>query len=202
MTTPDQQPNPQQPNPQQPNPRTIPADDLLAQRPAAIAEPVRAATPPTGRPSVTAILAAVVVAAVMFAGGLLVGHATSASAAAQGTAGGFAGNGRAFGGGAGRTGGTAGQGGFTAGKITSIDGSTLTITTSDGKTVKVTTTSSTTVSKTTQSDVASLATGDTVTVIGPAAADGSVAAQRISEGTAGFGGQGGARPGATPAPTR
>ena len=199
MTTPDQQPNPQQ-QPQQ----AIAADDLLAQRPAAIAEPVRAATPPTGRPSVTAILAAVVVAAVMFAGGLLVGHATSASAAAQGTAGGLAGNGRGFGGGgAGRTGGTAGQGGLTAGKITSIDGSTLTITTSDGKTVKVTTTSTTTVSKTTQSDVASLATGETVTVIGPAAADGSVAAQRISEGTAGFGGQGGgARLGATPAPTR
>lgn len=199
MTTPDQQPNPQQ-QPQQ----AIAADDLLAQRPAAIAEPVRAATPPTGRPSVTAILAAVVVAAVMFAGGLLVGHATSASAVAQGTAGGLAGNGRGFGGGgAGRTGGTAGQGGFTAGKITSIDGSTLTITTTDGKTVKVTTTSTTTVSKTTQSDVASLATGETVTVIGPAAADGSVAALRISEGTAGFGGQGGgARPGATPAPTR
>jgi len=134
----------------------------------------------------------------MFAGGLLVGHATSASAAAQDTAGGFAGNGRTGG-----ADGAGGPGGFTTGQIASIDGSTLTITTSDGKTVKVTTTSSTTVSRTTQSDVASLKTGDTVMVIGPAAADGSVAAQRISEGTGGFGGQGaGARPGATPAPTR
>lgn len=198
MTTPDQQPT--APQPQQPTG----ADDLLAQRPTAIAEPVRAATPPTGRPSLTTILGGVVVAALLFAGGLLVGHATSASAAAQNTAGGFAGNGRNFGG-AGRAGGTGvagGPGGFTAGKIASIDGSTLTITTTDGKTVKVTTTSTTTVSKTTQSDVASLATGETVTVIGPAAADGSVAAQRISEGAAGFGGLGGGgRPGATPAPT-
>lgn len=204
MTTPDQQPNPLQPTPQQP----IGADDLLAQRPAAIAEPVRATTPSDGRPSVTMILGGVVVAALLFAGGLLVGHATSASATAQGPAGGFAGNGRAFGGagGVGRTGGAngaGGPGGFTAGKITSIDGSTITITTTDGKTVKVTTTSSTTVSKTTQSDVASLAAGDTVTVIGSAAADGSVAAQRISEGAGGFGGFGGQGGGARPtaAPT-
>jgi hypothetical protein len=197
MTTPDQQPNPQQPAP------AIGADDLLAQRPATIAEPIRATTPPGGRPSVTTILAAVVVAALLFAGGLLVGHATSASASAPGTAGGLAGNGRGFGGAAGGAGRTGGAGGFTAGQITSIDGSTLTITTSDGRTVKVTTTSSTTVSRTTQSDVASLTTGDTVTVIGPAAADGSVAAERISEGAGGFGGQGaGSRPGATPAPTR
>ena len=197
------------PYPQDPQRDPVPAvgtEDLLAQRPATIAEPSRAATPSGGRPSLTAILAAVVVAAVLFAGGLLVGHATSASASAQDTAGGFAGGGRGFGGGyggAGRPGGAGGAGGFTAGQIASIDGSILTITTSDGKTVKVTTTSSTTVSRTTQSDVASLKTGDTVTVIGPAGADGSVAAQRISEGTGGLVGQGaGARPGATPAPTR
>lgn len=193
------------PYPQDPHRDPVPpvgAEDLLAQRPATIAEPSRAATPSGGRPSLTAILAAVVVAAVLFAGGLLVGHATSASASAQDTAGGFAAGGRGFGGGYGGPGRASGAGGFTAGQIASIDGSTLTITTSDGKTVKVTTTSSTTVSRTTPSDVASLKSGDTVTVIGPAAADGSVAAQRISEGTGGLGGQGaGARPGATPAPT-
>jgi hypothetical protein len=156
------------------------AEDLLAQRPAALHQTGRVAVAPRGKPSVTTILAGVVGAAVLFAGGLLVGHATgsssttaSAAAAAQGRAGGFA-----------------GAGGFTAGQIASIDGSTLTVTKSDGTTVTVTTSPSTTVSQTAQADVSALTVGESVTVIGQTGSDSSVTAQSITEGTAGFGGPG------------
>jgi hypothetical protein len=195
MTTPYQQPDPQQ----YLAPGTGP-EDLLAQRPAMLSDPGRLPAAPTGRPSLTSVLAGVVVAALLFAGGLLVGHATSASAAAPPA--GLAGGARAFagggaggagagggglgaGGGAGRAGGAGG--GFTAGQIASVSGSTLTVTKADGSTVTVTTTPSTTVTQTTQSGVSALKVGETVTVVGPAAADGSVAAQRISSGTGGLG---------------
>lgn len=208
MTTPYQSDPPQHPTPG-PGP-----EDLLAQRPATFSDPGRLPAPPTGRPSLTTVLAGVVVAALLFAGGLLVGHATSASAAAPIGRAGLAGGARAFGGGAGAGGGAGGLaggagggagragagGGFTAGQIASISGSTLTVTKADGSTVTVTTTPSTTVTQTTQSSVSGLKVGDTVTVVGPSAADGSVAAQRISAGIGGFGagGRGGAP---SPSPT-
>jgi hypothetical protein len=176
------------------------AEDLLAQRPAALAgsDPVAAA--PRGKPSLTRILVGVVGAAVLFAGGLLVGHTTGASATAQtgpganGMPGGAGGYDGTTGGAAGLAG---GPGGFTSGEIASIDGSTLTITTSDGTTVKVTTSSDTTVSQTTDADVSALAVGDTVTVVGQTADDSSVTAEAITEGSTGFGMPGGAAPDST-----
>jgi len=175
------------------------ARDLLAQRPAVLDGSDPVAVAPRRRPSLTMILAGVVGAAVLFAGGLLVGHATASSATAQtgpgangmpGDAGGFrAADGQLPGGGGV---GAGGPGGFTSGEIASIDGSTLTITTPDGTTVKVTTSADTTVSQTTDADVSALAVGDTVTVVGQTADDSSVAAQAITEGATGFAGPGGA----------
>ncbi|PVU82506.1 hypothetical protein DDP54_05230 [Cellulomonas sp. WB94] len=176
------------------------AQDLLAQRPAVLAGPAPIAAAPRRRPSLTMILGGVVGAAVLFAGGLLVGHATGSSTTAQtgpgangmpGGAGGYGatGGGIAAGGGSG----SGGPGGFTSGEIASIDGSTLTITTSDGTTVTVTTSSDTTVSQTADADVSALAVGDTVTVVGQTADDSSVAAQAITEGSTGFGLPGGAQ---------
>lgn len=174
------------------NPSTTPApngiaEDLLAQRPTALAASAPIAAAPRSKPSLTMILVGVVGAAVLFAGGLLVGHATGSSATAQTGPGAN-----------GMPGGAGGSpGGFTSGEIASIDGSTLTITTSDGTTVKVTTSSDTTVSQTTDADVSALAVGDTVTVVGQTADDSSVTAQAITEGSTGLGMMGGGAPGGT-----
>ena len=167
------------------------AEDLLAQRPAVLAESAPIAAAPRGRPSLTMILVGVVGAAVLFAGGLLVGHTTGSSATAQTGPGanGLPGGAGGYGAAAGGTGG--GPGGFTSGTIASIDGSTLTVTASDGTSVKVTTSSGTTVSKSAAADVSALAVGDTVTVVGQTAADSSVTAQAITEGSTGFGAPGG-----------
>ncbi|HEX5331806.1 MAG TPA: DUF5666 domain-containing protein [Cellulomonas sp.] len=175
------------------NPSSIPApndvaedllaQDLLAQRPAVLAGSAPIAAAPRGRPSLTMILVGVVGAAVLFAGGLLVGHATGSSTTAQ--------TGPGANGMPGGAAGTGGPGGFTSGEIASIDGSTLTITTSDGTSVKVTTSSDTTVSQTADADVSALAVGDTVTVVGQTADDSSVTAQAITEGSTGFGMPGG-----------
>jgi Domain of unknown function (DUF5666) len=167
------------------------AEDLLAQRPAVLAESAPIAAAPRGRPSLTMILVGVVGAAVLFAGGLLVGHTTGSSATAQTGPGanGLPGGAGGYGAAAGGTGG--GPGGFTSGTIASIDGSTLTVTASDGTSVKVTTSSGTTVSKSAAADVSALAVGDAVTVVGQTAADSSVTAQAITEGSTGFGAPGG-----------
>lgn len=173
------------------------AQDLLAQRPAVLAASAPIAAAPRGRPSLTMILVGVVGAAVLFAGGLLVGHTTGSSTTAQtgpganGMPGGAGGYGAAGGGTAG------GPGRFTSGEIASIDGSTLTLTTSDGTSVKVTTSPGTTVSQTAAAVVSALAVGDTVTVVGQRAADSSVTAQVITEGLTGFGASGGAAPSGT-----
>lgn len=167
------------------------AEDLLAQRPGVLAESAPIAAAPRGRPSLTMILVGVVGAAVLFAGGLLVGHTTGSTATAQTGPGanGLPGGAGGYGAAAGGTGG--GPGGFTSGTIASIDGSTLTVTASDGRSVKVTTSSGTTVSKSAAADVSALAVGDTVTVVGQTAADSSVTAQAITEGSTGFGAPGG-----------
>lgn len=167
------------------------AEDLLAQRPGVLAESAPIAAAPRGRPSLTMILVGVVGAAVLFAGGLLVGHTTGSTATAQTGPGanGLPGGAGGYGAAAGGTGG--GPGGFTSGTIASIDGSTLTVTASDGRSVKVTTSSGTTVSKSAAADVSALAVGDAVTVVGQTAADSSVTAQAITEGSTGFGAPGG-----------
>jgi len=180
-------------------------EDLLAQRPSGIQGPPAASAPRT-RPGLTAVLGAVVVAALLFAGGLVVGHATSASAAtATGRGGPGLAGGRFGAGGAregapgapGAQGGFAG-GGFTSGDITAISGTTVTIKAPDGTTTTVTTTPSTTVAKTVTTDLSGLKVGDRITVIGQKDSSGNLAARAITEGTGGFGG---ARGGAVPAPT-
>jgi hypothetical protein len=194
LTTPDD--NPTTKGSTMTNPTTISApnglaEDLLAQRPAVLGESAPIAAAPRGRPSLTMILVGVVGAAVLFAGGLLVGHTTGSTATAQTGPGanGLPGSAGGYGAAAGGTGG--GPGGFTSGTIASIDGSTLTVTASDGTSVKVTTSSGTTVSKSAAADVSALAVGDTVTVVGQTAADSSVTAQAITEGSTGFGVPGG-----------
>ncbi len=59
------------------------AQELLAHRPAVLAASASSAAASRGRPSLTMILVGVVGAAVLFAGGLLVGHATGSSTTAQ-----------------------------------------------------------------------------------------------------------------------
>lgn len=178
-------------------------EDLLAQRPSGIQTPPAGPAPRT-RPGLTVVLGTVVVAALLFAGGLVVGHATSASAAtATGRGGAGLAAGRFAPGGAregfpgGAQGGFAG-GGFTSGDITAISGTTVTIKAADGTTTTVTTTPSTTVSKTVTTGLSGLKVGDRVTVIGQKDASGNVAARAITEGNGAFGG---ARGGSAPAPT-
>ncbi|WP_394771723.1 hypothetical protein [Lacisediminihabitans sp.] len=156
-------------------------------------------TPPTaGRKWLTPTLALVATLAVGLAGGVLIGHATAASAQASGPAGftrGLGGTGEgAAGGGAG---GFAG-GGFTAGTIVSVSGNTIVVKSQDGTEKTVTTTGSTRVTKTTKSTVADLKAGETVTVIGQTGSNGDVTATSVAEGTLR---QFGARPGGAGAPT-
>ncbi len=190
-----------------PAPESSP-EDLLAQRPSGIQASPAPSGPgaaPRAKPGLTLVLGGVVVAALLFAGGLVVGHATSASAATptgRGGAGLAAGR---FAGGAreGATGaqGGFGGGGFTSGDITAISGTTVTIKAANGTTTTVTTTPSTTVSKTVTTDLSGLKVGDRVTVVGQKDANGNVAAQAITQGTGAFGALGGARGGPAPAPT-
>ncbi|GAB3607860.1 hypothetical protein GCM10027413_32690 [Conyzicola nivalis] len=134
---------------------------------------------------ITPILVIVAALGIGIFGGVLIGQNTASSSQAAGgmtrpdgatgeaPTGGFAG-------GAG--------GGFTSGTVIAVDGDTVTIETSDGSTVTVTTTDDTTVTTTEDSSVSALAEGDSLTVVGEADDDGSVAATSISEGATGFGG--------------
>ncbi|HEY8913881.1 hypothetical protein [Lacisediminihabitans sp.] len=143
-------------------------------------------TPPARRKWLTPTLAIVATLAVGLAGGVLIGHATAASAQASGQAGftrGLGGGGT--GGGTGGTGGGDGfaGGGFTAGTIVSVTGSTIVVKTQDGTEKTVTTTGSTKVTKTTASTLADLKAGETVTVMGQASSNGDVTATSVAEGT-------------------
>ena len=191
-----------------PAPESSP-EDLLAQRPSGIQATPASSGPgsaPRTKPGLTLVLGGVVVAALLFAGGLVVGHATSASAATTAGRGGAGLAASRFAGGAAREGaagaqGGFGGGGFTSGDITAISGTTVTVKAANGTTTTVTTTPSTTVSKTVTTDLSGLKVGDRITVIGQKDANGNVAAQAITQGTGAFGAFGGARGGATPAQT-
>jgi hypothetical protein len=107
-------------------------------------------------------------------------------------------------GGAGAARGTGGAGGFpgasssgTAGTVTDIIGSTLYVTTASGSLVAVDVGTNTTVNRNAKSSLAALQPGDTVTVQGTKAKDGTVTASSVSatqagvsSGLAGFGGGG------------
>lgn len=132
----------------------------------------------------TALLAAAVLAAVAFAGGVLVekgrgdsGNGAAGAAARAAFGGGFGGAG-AFGNAG------AGGGGATVGEVKTIDGDTLFVTGSDGTTVKVVTAPTTRVSSVKTETLSSLRPGDTVSVLGTAGEDGAVTAARITIGTA------------------
>jgi uncharacterized protein YaiE (UPF0345 family) len=142
---------------------------------------------------ITPILALVATLAVGVFGGIFIGQNTASDEASTSRTGVMPGQG-----------GMASGAGFTRGTVESNDDGTLTITTSDGETVTVTTGSTTTVTTTIDGDVADLAEGDTVTIVGEADSDGAVAATAITEGESGLGGFGGAPGGAgmpTDAPT-
>jgi hypothetical protein len=161
---------------------------------------------------------AVLVALLLIIGGVGLGaylqrsHSTT-STAATGRAGfaGFAGFGGAAAGGAAGAAGAAGGAGagaatsdVTSGTVTDIIGNTLYVTNSSGNLVKVTVSSTTTVDRNAASTLSGLKPGDTVTVQGPTAKNGSVTAASISAtakgvtvtGGGGFGGFGGGGGGA------
>jgi hypothetical protein len=191
-----------------------PAEPATTNPPAASAAPA-VATVAAPKKSWTRYLtpALALVAALIVGGvaGVLIGQNTASASNASSLRGGFPNGGEGlpgFGGGQGGAGtgngaAAGGRGGFTAGTITSIDGGTITLKLTDGSTVKVSTSDSTTVTKSSTAKVSDLSTGETITVVGQPDSSGDVTATRISEGDAGFGGFGGARPSGAPtaAPT-
>lgn len=80
--------------------------------------------------------------------------------------------------------GGAGGGGAETGTVTLIKGSTLYVTDATGNTVLVKTTPGSSVTKTVSGSVKSIAPGDTVTVVGAQAANGSYTARSITIGAA------------------
>jgi hypothetical protein len=153
-------------------------------------------------PSVTLILAVIVVAGAGFLGGALVGKhygssssgglaaafgrlAASASASAStgartgtGTRSGFAGGG----------GGLFGSGNATIGEIKLIDGKTVYVQTAAGDVVQVATSSATKVTVSSTVPVKDLQPGETVIVEGSKNSSGAIAATSISQTSAGLGG--------------
>jgi hypothetical protein len=125
----------------------------------------------------TPALALVAAVGIGLFGGVLIGqNAASATISARGAGqGGFPGT-------AGGDAPTGGMGDLTTGTVTAVDGSTVTLELTDGSTVTVTTTD--------ESTVDALAKGDSLTVMGDADDDGTVAATSITEGATGFGGRG------------
>jgi hypothetical protein len=114
---------------------------------------------------------------------------TSSTGARSGAAGAAGAAGSLFGGGA-------GAGRPTSGTVAYLAGSTLYITNAEGNTVKVKTSAGTNVTKNVKASVSGIHPGETVTVTGAAAANGTVNAESISVGSSGgalsalFGGSG------------
>jgi len=75
----------------------------------------------------------------------------------------------------------------TAGTVAYLDGSTLYVTNSEGNTVKVTTSAGTSVTKTVKASVKGIHPGESVTVTGATASNGTVGAESISVGAGGGG---------------
>ena len=109
-------------------------------------------------------------------GGTSSTSARSGAAGAAGAAGGFFGAGTGAGAGAGRP---------TSGTVAYLAGSTLYVTNAEGNTVKVKTSAGTSVTKNVKASVSGIHPGETVTVTGAAATDGTVNAESISVGTSG-----------------
>ncbi|MFB7943866.1 hypothetical protein ACFC6L_03005 [Kitasatospora phosalacinea] len=185
--------------------------ELLATAPDARDITAELSAPPRRKlPWPTLALAGCVIAVLSFAGGVWYQKDDGTSGGTGNRAG--AANGQFPGGGTGRGGygqaaGGTGQfpgagggqlpggaaGGFTRGTVKSVEGGTVYLTTADGSTVKVTTGDSTKVTTTKEGKVGDLQPGQTVTVTGSKAEDGSYSATQLTEGNAmgGFGGRGG-----------
>jgi hypothetical protein len=80
-----------------------------------------------------------------------------------------------------------GAGRPTSGTVAYLDGNTLYVTSSEGNTVKVKTSPSTSVTKTVKTKVKGIYPGETVTVTGATATNGTVSAESISVGSSGTG---------------
>ena len=96
-----------------------------------------------------------------------------------------------------------GAGRPTSGTVAYLDGNTLYVTSSEGNTVKVKTSPSTSVTKTVKTKVKGIYPGETVTVTGATATNGTVSAESISVGSSGTGLSGllGGGSGATSSPS-
>lgn len=142
-------------------------------------------------PAVTAALALAVAIAVGIVGGIEIQkHWGSSSSSSSGSASSVA---SAFASRFGRGSGSGGFGGFgsggagggaTVGTVTLIKGSTLYVTESSGNTILVHTSAGSRVTKTVTGTIQTVHPGDTVTVVGTQAANGSVTASSIAVGSA------------------
>jgi hypothetical protein len=152
-------------------------------------------------------LAAALLTACGFIGGVLVEKGQGTSSGSTGTAGGLAarlaglrsaqgtGAGAAGASGSGASaggfaGGAGGAGGATTGQVAFIQGSTLYVTNAQGNTVKVNTSPASTVTKTVSSSVKAIHPGETVVIVGATGAGGTVSAESIRVGAGGGGGLG------------
>jgi hypothetical protein len=212
MTTNPAEPQPpEQPATEPAAPAAQPAQPMieLGEQPGA---ELRTELAAAGRPTskVTLILVGVVVLVVGFLGGILTHRAyagsgsTTGGTQAAGPNGGNGNRGYGFGrpGASGAPNGGTGTGtgfGGTAGTVDHVSGNTVYVKTSDGKIIKVTVGSGTTIEVTKDGKVTDLSAGQTVVVQGQTGSDGSVSANRITEGQQGFGR--GARPSGTAQPT-
>jgi hypothetical protein len=143
----------------------------------------------------TAGLAAVILAAAGFVGGVEIqkGSATASTGAAAGAGArpaGFAG---------GPPGAAGASGSVTTGQVKSKDGSTLYVTNADGTTVKVTTTSNSKISRNASATASAIHPGDTVVIQGTTSAGGTVKATSVSATASGVTPAGGGFPGGRPA---
>jgi hypothetical protein len=142
-------------------------------------------------------LLAVLLLACGFIGGVLVEKGQNGSGTSAGSTSGFAARlrglaGRRSGatGGASPFAGGAGGAGATVGTVAFLSGDTLYVTSGEGNTVKVKTSAATSVTKTVKTAVGKIHPGESVTVNGTAASDGTVTAAAIRVGTSAIGGLG------------
>lgn len=151
------------------------------------------------------VLAAVLIAALGFLGGVQA-QKTQDDSAGTGAPGGFPGGRLPVGAGGAPTGGDAQGSGATVGEVSSVDGSTFYVEDASGNTIRVRAGKKAKVSRNAVADADEIHPGDTVVVQGRTASSGTVVAATVvatasnaesGAGLLGFGGAGGAR-GSTP----